>query len=84
MFTSLLGSKKRRPSETTPLLAALNKYRSRRNGEADAEDEYQDRIAQHDGGEDEGNEDSRRDGPLLPVFSSTFLGMHVSTALFTR
>ncbi|KAH7089189.1 hypothetical protein FB567DRAFT_523228 [Paraphoma chrysanthemicola] len=73
MFTSLLGSKKRRPSETTPLLAALNKYRSRRNGEADAEDDYQDRIAQHDGGEDEGNEDSRRDGPLLPVFSSTFL-----------
>jgi hypothetical protein len=77
MFNSLLRSKKRRPSETTPLLAALSKYRSRRNGDVDAEDDSPDGIAQYHGGEDEQEEDEdrRRDGTLLPVFSSTFLGM---------
>jgi hypothetical protein len=81
MFNSLLRSKQRRPSETTPLLAALSKYRSRRNLDVDAEDDSPDGIAQYHGGEDEQeedyeeDEDRRRDGPLLPVFSSTFLGV---------
>ncbi|KAF2031454.1 hypothetical protein EK21DRAFT_62959 [Setomelanomma holmii] len=73
MFTSLLRSNKRRLSETTPLLAALQQYRSRRNGDTDAADDYPDRIAQYDGEEEEEDEDRQRDGPLLPVFSSTFL-----------
>lgn len=74
MFASLLTSKKSRPSENTPLLAALSRYRNRHNGEADEADE--EAAAQYDDeGEDEG-EDRRRDGSLLPVFSSTFLGMY--------
>jgi hypothetical protein len=75
MFTSFLQSKKRRPSETTPLLAALNRYRSRQNGEADEEDNDAEMMGQDDGEEEDEDEYRRRDGPLLPVFSSTFLGM---------
>jgi len=74
MFASFLQSKKRQPSETTPLLAALNRYRSRQNGEADEEDDAE-AIGQDDGEEEYEDEDRQRDGPLLPVFSSTFLGM---------
>jgi hypothetical protein len=75
MFTSFLQSKKRRSSETTPLLAALNQYRSRQNGEADEEDNDAEMMGQDDSEEEDEDEDRRRDGPLLPVFSSTFLGM---------
>lgn len=76
MFTSLLRSKKSQPSETTPLLAAIHKYRARRNDEAsDGEDDYEDDVAQYDGEvDDEDAGHRRRDGPLLPVFSSEFLG----------
>lgn len=83
MFASLLQSKKRRPSETTPLLAALNRYRSRQNGEADeGEDDDAENIGRYEGEEEEEDEDRRRDGPLLPVFSSTFLGMRNRRELF--
>ncbi|KAH7398475.1 hypothetical protein BKA66DRAFT_204308 [Pyrenochaeta sp. MPI-SDFR-AT-0127] len=74
MFASLLRSKKSRPSETTPLLAALNRYRSRQNGEAsEADDDYPEIITQYDGEVDDEDEDRQRDGPLLPVFSSEVL-----------
>lgn len=77
MFASLLRPNARRPSETTPLLAALNKYRQRQNGEPSEPDEDQEFIAQYeDGGEDEDEDEDRQpDGPLLPVFSSEVLGM---------
>lgn len=78
MFKSLLGSRKDGlPTETTPLLAALARYRSRNDEQSASEaDEY---VAQYDGGdEDDEDEDegqaNRRDGPLLPVFSAEFLG----------
>ena len=75
MFASLLRSKKSRPSETTPLLTAIHKYRNHGNDEAsEADDDYEDDIAQYDGEVDDEDEDRRRDGPLLPVFSSEFLG----------
>lgn len=73
MFASLLRPNARRPSETTPLLAALNKYRQRQNGEPSEPDEDQEFIAQYED-EDE-DEDRQPDGPLLPVFSSEVLGM---------
>lgn len=81
MFNSFLRrqSKGRQP-EQTPLLAALNRYRSR-NGDAhdeavsDEDDDYTP-VAQYDGGDEDENDFGveRRDGPLLPVFSE-FLGM---------
>ena len=86
MFDSLLRSKKRsRPSETTPLLAALQKYRSRHSdGDEpepetpglEAEDDYEAAEGQYNGRlqVDDEDDDRRRDGPLLPVFSSEFLG----------
>lgn len=81
MFNSLLRSKKRsRPSETTPLLAALHKYRSRHSDgdEAhglEADDDYEAAGGQYGGELDDEDDDRRgRDGPLLPVFSSEFLG----------
>lgn len=76
MFASLFGSKKRRPSETAPLLAALNRYHSRQNEPSEDEDEHDaEGIAQYDGEDEDEDDDRRRDGPLLPVFSSEFLGM---------
>jgi hypothetical protein len=75
MFTSFFGSKSRRPSETTPLLAALNKYRRRQNGEdSGADDNEPDAVAQYEGEDEDEDEDRQRDGPLLPVFSSEVLG----------
>jgi hypothetical protein len=78
MFASLLRSKKRRPSETTPLLAALHRYRSRQDGVDEAHNDDPGAIAQYDDGDDDEEDDEdqeqHRDGPLLPVFSSTFLG----------
>ncbi|KAJ8110145.1 hypothetical protein OPT61_g6933 [Boeremia exigua] len=75
MFASLLRSKKSsRSSETTPLLAALHKYRSRHNDEAEeADDDYEGHAGQYEGEVDDEDHDRRRDGPLLPVFSSEFL-----------
>jgi hypothetical protein len=86
MFASLLRPKKTRVSETTPLLAALSKYRALHNGgssePADGPDDYDD----HDDPDDHANglpydaelddedDDGRRDGPLLPVFSAELLG----------
>jgi hypothetical protein len=87
MFTSLLRSKKRAPSETTPLLAALSKFRRRRNGEPEeADDDVPGAVAQYDDDDDDDDEDNRgRDGSLLPVFSPAFLGMLSQMAyLFTR
>jgi hypothetical protein len=87
MFTSLLRSKKRAPSETTPLLAALSKFRRRRNGEPEeADNDVPDAVAQYDDDDDDDDEDNRgRDGSLLPVFSPAFLGMLSQMAyLFTR
>lgn len=81
MFASLLRSNKKRPSETTPLLAALNRYRSRQNGEdSEADEEHQNHrrvITRYDGGDEDEDDGRRQDGPLLPVFSSAVLGMHI-------
>ena len=80
MFKSLLRTThKGRRSETTPLLAALQRYRSRQNDDersaSEGEDDYPEDIAQYDGDYEEGeDDDGRRDGPLLPVFSSEVLG----------
>jgi len=81
MFASFFSSRSRRPSETTPLLAAIDRYRRRHNGDdSDADDNEPGAIGQYDGedededeDEDE-NEDRQRDGPLLPVFSPQVLG----------
>lgn len=84
MFASLLRSKKRRPSETTPLLAALDRYRNRRNGVEETQGDAAEGVAQYEGDEEgDEDEDQQRDGPLLPVFSSTFLGMSSIYSLFT-
>lgn len=73
MFASLLRSKKSQPSESTPLLAALNRYRSRQHGEPSEPDESPG-LDQYEDEDDEENFDRRRhDGPLLPVFSSELL-----------
>jgi hypothetical protein len=89
MFASLFQSKKGSPSETTPLLAALHRYRSRRHGTNEAAEGDAEVIAQYEGEEEEEDEDEeqededrQRDGPLLPVFSSTFLGTSAKLALF--
>ncbi|KZM24009.1 uncharacterized protein EKO05_0009382 [Ascochyta rabiei] len=75
MFASLLRSRRSRPSETTPLLAALHSYRHRHHDEAsEAEADYDEHAGPYDGGvEDEDQDHGRRDGPLLPVFSSELL-----------
>jgi hypothetical protein len=90
MFASLFQSKKGNPSETTPLLAALHRYRSRRHGtneaaEGDAEviAHYQGEEGDEDEEQEQEDEDRQRDGPLLPVFSSTFLGTSAKLAVFT-
>lgn len=75
MFASLLRTRKDDAHETTPLLQALSRYRSR---DADARSADDDEDAAHYDAGDEDYEDEdqgRRDGPLLPVFSSEFLGM---------
>ena len=82
MFNSLLGSRKDgQPSETTPLLEALARYRSRNDEHSGSEaEDYV--AAQYHGGEDDEDEDeddgnNQRDGPLLPVFSAEFLGTYL-------
>jgi hypothetical protein len=76
MFASLLRPKKSGASETTPLLAALSKFRNRRNGEAEeADDNVSDVIVQYEDEDEEEDDDRGRDGSLLPVFSPAFLGM---------
>lgn len=76
MFASLLRSKKSsRSSETTPLLAAIHRYRNRHNGEAsEGDDNYEDEANHFNGEIFDEDHDRRRDGPLLPVFSSEILG----------
>ena len=74
MFASFFSKKSRRPSETTPLLAAINRYRRRQNGEDSESEDEQEGVAQYDGDEDDEDEDRQRDGPLLPVFSAEVLG----------
>ncbi|XP_014562756.1 hypothetical protein COCVIDRAFT_83667 [Bipolaris victoriae FI3] len=87
MFSSFFASKSRRPSETTPLLAAIDRYRRRHNGdESDHVDHDPGAVAHFDGdGDDDEYEDEdehqhqhqpqrrQRDGPLLPVFSPEIL-----------
>ncbi|CAN9225638.1 unnamed protein product [Alternaria alternata] len=73
MFASFFSKKSRRPSETTPLLAAINRYRRRQNGEDSESEDEQECVAQYDGDEDDEDEDRQRDGPLLPVFSAEVL-----------
>ncbi|OAL03930.1 hypothetical protein IQ06DRAFT_324421 [Phaeosphaeriaceae sp. SRC1lsM3a] len=74
MFASLLRSKKPQVSETTPLLAALKRFRSREDGVEEAEEgDDAEAIEDYDGEGAYEDEDRQRDGPLLPVFSSTFL-----------
>lgn len=82
MFASLLRSKKGRPSESTPLLSALNRYQSEPDGDDDDQAWMIPPDDRDDDDEDE-DQDGRRDGPLLPVFASTFLGMY-SLVVFTR
>jgi hypothetical protein len=77
MFASFFSKKSRRPSETTPLLAAINRYRRRQNGQDSDDGHDPDAIDQYEGDEgdeDDEDEDRQRDGPLLPVFSSEVLG----------
>ena len=77
MFGSLLRPRKDGRSETTPLLAALTKYRSRHTADehsASERDDYHEDVAQYDGEDEDDEDDARRDGPLLPVFSSEVLG----------
>jgi hypothetical protein len=77
MFASLFASKSQRQSETTPLLAALNRYRRRHDGQdSEADDNEPDAAAPYDGEDDDEDEDRQRDGPLLPVFSSVVLGTY--------
>ncbi|KAF2129448.1 hypothetical protein P153DRAFT_340297 [Dothidotthia symphoricarpi CBS 119687] len=75
MFSSFLRSGDRRPVETTPLLAALNRYRNRQDAEPSEDEDNPglEGIGQYDGEDEDEDEDRRRDGPLLPVFSSEFL-----------
>lgn len=78
MFSSFSGKQKGRRSERTPLLQALQRYQSRESQRdpSASEDDHEDLTARYDG-EDEDDEDGilgRRHGPLLPVFSSEFLG----------
>jgi hypothetical protein len=75
MFASLLRPRKQDGPETTPLLQALSRYRPR---DADARSPADDDAAHDDADEDDDyeDEDQGRDGPLLPVFSSTVLGTH--------
>ena len=78
MFASFLRSQKGRQSERTPLLAALDRVRSRHAAQhAEEEDDEYDDVGQYDGGDedDEDNVGGGRDGPLLPVFSE-FLGTY--------
>ena len=49
MFASFFRQKSRRPSETTPLLAAIQRYRRRQNGQDSEDDEEDD--------EDEGDDE---------------------------
>ena len=79
MFASLLGSRKHDvdAQETTPLLQALSRFRSR-----DDDDQGDDggELAHYDGGDEDYEDEDHgarggRDGPLLPVFSAEFLGM---------
>ncbi|KAI8942688.1 hypothetical protein NX059_000737 [Plenodomus lindquistii] len=72
MFASLLRSKKSQPAETTPLLAALSRYRSRQHGEPDEPDGFPG-LDQYEDEDDDEDDDRRRDGSLLPVFSSEVL-----------
>ncbi|KAF1969668.1 hypothetical protein BU23DRAFT_235586 [Bimuria novae-zelandiae CBS 107.79] len=81
MFASLLRTRKHDGPETAPLLQALNRFR-RRGGDDDDDDEehssVDENVAQYDGGDedyerDEDDDHGRRDGPLLPVFSSELL-----------
>ena len=79
MFASLLRPRKDAPSpETTPLLQALNRYRGRdahARSPAAAHDDDDDGAPYDAGDDDYEDEDrGRRDGPLLPVFSSELLG----------
>lgn len=86
MFASLLRKQKdpRSESETTPLLAALHRYRSRRahddhaaSDDDDHDHDYHEDIAHYDAGDEDDDQNARRrDGPLLPVFSSEFLGVY--------
>ncbi|USP76075.1 hypothetical protein yc1106_03349 [Curvularia clavata] len=83
MFSSFLGSTSRRPSETTPLLAAIDRYRRRHHAaESDAAHHEPGAVAQYDGEDDDDEDDDededrqgdrQRDGPLLPVFSPEIL-----------
>lgn len=75
MFSSLLRSRKDDRPETAPLLAAFNRRLryTHADGDDNNEDAYQ---ANYDQRDDDYEEEDRggRDGPLLPVFSSEFLG----------
>ncbi|KAF2866247.1 hypothetical protein BDV95DRAFT_505392 [Massariosphaeria phaeospora] len=78
MFASLLRTRNDRRSETTPLLAALSRYRARRDDEEDHADEADDdddpeEVAPYDGEDEDEDHHGRGDGPLLPVFSSEVL-----------
>ncbi|KAF1838084.1 hypothetical protein BDW02DRAFT_489936 [Decorospora gaudefroyi] len=74
MFASFFRSKSRRPSETTPLLAALSRYRRRQHGDDSEEDAHgPEGAAQYDGEDEDEDEDRQRDSPLLPVFSAQVL-----------
>ncbi|EOA86888.1 hypothetical protein ACJQWK_09030 [Exserohilum turcicum] len=83
MFSSFLRSSSRRPSETAPLLQAIERYRRRHHADNDdAPDHRHPRPVAHydpdgdDGDDDEdddGDDEDQRDGPLLPVFSPEIL-----------
>ncbi|KAF2277391.1 uncharacterized protein EI97DRAFT_289836 [Westerdykella ornata] len=76
MFSSLLGTRKGRHSERTPLLSSWLNHLSRQHHNPDhsaSEDHDHEDTARYYGEDedDEGANRGRRDGPLLPVFSET-------------
>ena len=91
MFDSLLRSKKRsRPSETTPLLAALQKYRSRHSdGDEpepetpglEAEDDYEAAEGQYNGRLQVDDEDDDRRPFALVVDDDVLILMNASAIL---
>ncbi|KAK1914545.1 hypothetical protein P3342_010534 [Pyrenophora teres f. teres] len=73
MFASFFSSNSRRPSETTPLLAAIDRYRRRHNGEdSDADDNEPGAAGQYDGEDEEEYEDEdRQRDDRIPIYNTT-------------
>ncbi|KAF1993045.1 hypothetical protein P154DRAFT_528058 [Amniculicola lignicola CBS 123094] len=72
---SLFRPRQGRGPESTPLLSAFTRFRTRTHDQSGTEDDDPEDMAQYDG-EDESDDDEdqrRRDGSLLPVFAAEVL-----------